>query len=139
MRCGACGRDVRSTTLALVLPLNEVKRVCDDCRRGGVTIVSRAPSTVTAEHAPLSEQERSTRSVLRSLAHHIRGLATATSRAMAGKVGDAESFSSSMTTATLVAYETCADIAEAWAARPNARGVDVDGPQTESKGENDHG
>jgi hypothetical protein len=47
--CGACGREVRKTTFAMVLDPAEgsarVRRVCQACAGGGISVVAKARTT----------------------------------------------------------------------------------------------
>lgn len=88
---------------------------CARCVNRGVMLVTR-PSTdplgIKAEG--LDAEEKDVRAVLRKLANHLRGIAKAkranfertTQISARGKFDD---------------FDTCADVAEAWAVRPGVR------------------
>lgn len=81
---------------------------CAGCVKRGIILTTPTPTpTPTLTKAPLDAEERDVRGVLRKLARHLRGLAKGQ------KQMDAEF--------TAEGLEQSADIADAWAARPQVR------------------
>lgn len=109
-RCGICGNPTRKGSTQRVMMLatdGELHSTvaCARCVNRGVTLVTRPhtdPLGIKAEG--LSEAEKDVRSVLRALARYYRNL---------GRTQLSEEETEAM--------QTCANVADAWAARPQVR------------------
>lgn len=122
MRCGVCSRHVRKTSLARVLPDDDVYRVCDECKRLGITLIARPATTPSTTSTRLTENERTIRTVLRALASQYRGLAEAYASPKQhedGTVGAAVAVADAL--ARWTAFTQAAEVATAWAERVNIR------------------
>lgn len=106
--CGICGKGVRKTNLVALLYGGAItnKRACTECVRRGV-LVTTMPHVRAEKPAVLDAEERDVREVLRKLARHLRGMSTAQKRMDA--------------VLTAEGLDQAADIADAWASRPEAR------------------
>jgi hypothetical protein len=103
--CGICGKAVRKTTVVSLLDGGKIasKRACSECVGRGVLLTTSAPGP-TLTKAPLDADERDIRAVLRKLAKNYRGLSRA-----------------QLTDEATEAMLTAANVADAWAARPEVR------------------
>jgi hypothetical protein len=94
------------------------KRACSTCVRRGVLITTMPRATPTLTKAPLDTEEKDVREVLRKLVRHLRGLAKAQG---AFDQSNGDESDAAMNDGHVVGLDQAADIAEAWAARPEIR------------------
>jgi hypothetical protein len=120
MNCGNCGKQVRSCRLAYVYDDEGRglvrKRCCAECQDLAVLIVvGTVKPRENGQAIALSPRERETRNVLRSLARYLRSV---------GKANEVMKRNLEFAWEGEVQQRTmdqAADIAEAWASRPEAR------------------
>lgn len=122
LRCRICGGAVRKGSGSMVyaaLEPGELTRVraCVGCAKRA--IVLSFPTAPAPEKPTLDAEERDIREVLRRLARHLRGLAKATTIRRDKSLPSTPTFDTFA--AAALSLEQAADIADAWAARPEAR------------------
>jgi hypothetical protein len=93
------------------------KRACNTCVRRGVLITTMPRATPALMKAPLDADEKDVREVLRRFARHLRGLA----KGMHGTQDRLTLGIDHKIDEQADGIDQAADIADAWAARPEIR------------------
>jgi hypothetical protein len=116
--CGICGKARRTGSGGRVVVLEDGELrsalACAECMGRGVVLTTPPANLPTLTKAPLDADERDIRAVLRKLANHLRGIAKA-------KRADHERTTQISARGKFDDFDTCADIADGWAARPQVR------------------
>lgn len=97
--------------------------MCVECSNRSIVLVTRPAGDPLGVKADLTPQEVETREVLRALARHLLRMAKAYRAVLPGQLAIDGQLSHDAF--RVVGLETAADVAEAWAANPAARHLEV--------------